>query len=152
MSITKNIIKKLSRTESNLGKIAAKAIRDNKKFVLSTLKHDQLGEGLDSSGRVVGTYAAATEEVWAKRSPKPRTSKKTGEPYNFEWTGGFFDSMKVNTENEGYDITSSRKSELESAYGTNLTKFTEENSEFINEKVIVPALYEAIFASLDPFK
>jgi len=119
--------------------------------VLSTLKNDQLGEGLDSFGRLVGEYAASTQEVYAKRSPKPRRAKDYGASYNFEWTGKFMDSMKIKKEgNDGYVIDSARKAELESIYDTKLTALTEENNDFVNNKVVNPALYDSIFKSLLP--
>ena len=148
MSLLKRYIRSLENAEKQLERVAIKAVVDNQAFILSTLKHDQLGEGLDSMGRVVGTYAPSTEEVYAKKSPKPRTAKITGQPYNFEWTGKFFDGMKVKTSSDGFDITSPSKSDLEKIFGVQLTKLTKENMDFINKRIIEPALYEHIFNAM----
>ncbi len=148
MGIIKNYIRNLENASDKLEVIAMKAIKDNKDFILSTLKHDQLGEGMDSFGRIVGEYAAKTEEVFAKQYPKPRTPKIYGRPYNFEWTGKFFDHMKLKASKEGYDIDSPMKAYLENIYDTKLTALTEENEKFVNEKIVTPALYEYIFQQM----
>ena len=148
MSILSRYIQRLENASQELEQVAIRAVADNKEFILSTLKHDQLGEGLDSFGRVVGTYAPTTEEYYAKKSPKPRTAKRTGEPYNFEWTGKFFDGMKVTTSKDGFTITSPTKNDLEKIFGTKLTQLTKENMEFVSDKVITPALYKHIFDTM----
>lgn len=148
MSVAQEYIKKLNASEKRLERVAMKAIMDNKAFILSYLKHEQLGEGLDSFGRLVGEYAATTEEVYAKMSPRPRTAKVAGANYNFEWTGKFFDGMKIKKQVMGFEIISPTKKLLEDAYDTVLTDFTDENMAFISEKIIEPAIYEDIFSSI----
>lgn len=150
MSLIKKHIAKLDKLEKNLPKIASRAVKAKKDFILSTLKHDQLGEGEDSSGRIVGDYAASTQS-WANINPKARTAKPWNEPYNFEWTGKFFDTMRIKTDDDGFDIDSARKAELESIYRTELTKLSPDNMEFVTEKIIKPALYEYVLDNLGSF-
>ncbi len=148
MGLIQKYISQLESASGQLEMVAIRAVKDNQDFILSTLKHDQLGEGMDSFGRMVGEYAAKTEEYYSKRKPLPRTPKITGSPYNFEWTGKFFDGMKVKTSKEGFEITSPSKDDLEKIFGTKLTALTKENLDFVNEKVVIPALYKHIFDAM----
>lgn len=160
MSITKTIIKNLSKVENNLGKIAAKAIKENEEEILDLIKDDQLGKGFDAFGKNLthpqgnsdGTYAESTEFFWSKQSPKPRTPKITGRKYDMEWTGKTKDSMKIKTLIDGFDVLSATKNAIEAIYGAPMIKLSKEHLELVNEKYVSPPIYEAIFASLNPFK
>lgn len=77
-----------------LNDILFNAIRKTEKIAIS-LQKQQLSEGRDNQDKVVGTYSRATELESLFGDVKPRQSKREGDPYNFEWTGDFFDGMEL---------------------------------------------------------
>ena len=162
MASIKQSINRLNSVKGKLPNVAKKSIKKNEKLILKLIKEEQLGKGFDSFGQDlvhplapgqqgIPNYEESTEFFWAKKPPKPRKPKKTGQRYNFEWTGTTYDTMKVKSETEGFDVTASRQRALEAIYGTKLMKLTPENMEYIEENVIEPALYEEIFATLNSF-
>lgn len=147
MGVIQQYIAQLESASDQLEIVAIRAVADNEKLILSILKDEQLGEGLDSFGNVVGTYKPVTIEKWVPKDP-PRTKKSVGQPYNFDWHGTFKDTMTIETDKEGYTVNSVSKRALEAIYDTKLTKLTKEHSERINKEVIEPALYKHIFESI----
>jgi hypothetical protein len=147
MGIIKSYILKLEHASNNLENVAIQSVKSNEAYILSVLKENQLSVGLDGFGQIVGTYKASTINNWMPKDP-PRTSKSVGQPYNFEWHGRFKDTMKIQTNKEGFVINSVTKRSLEAIFNTNLTKLTKENMEFVVKKIIEPALYKSIFDSL----
>lgn len=72
------------------------------------LNQDQLREGENNEGNLIGRYAEATE-YWARYGTPPIAPKYKDDPYNFEWTGDFFEAFKVKvsqTKGELFEITS----------------------------------------------
>ena len=153
MGLLQPFIANLELASNQLDRVAMNAIKDNENYILLLVKEQQLGKGLDSEGKNIlhpkgnssGTYQPATENYWAKKNPKPRTSKRTGNKFDMEWTGATKDSMKVITARGGFDIDSSRKRAIEAIYGTKMFALMEKHSKLINEKIIEPAIYEHIF-------
>lgn len=80
----------------------------------------RLEEGQDVTGKVTGTYSRATElESLFGAGPRPIKPKIQGQPYNFQWTGGLFDGMKINLFGDRAEFTStdSKAPELIARYG-----------------------------------
>ena len=75
-----------------LNKFLFDVIKETQRIALS-LQKQQLSDGQDSEGKLLGTYSRETEIISLFEKPSPRQPKREGEPYNLEWTGGFFDNM-----------------------------------------------------------
>lgn len=75
--------------------------------LLIDLNQIQLESGKDINGRVLGRYSRATEIESLFGEIKPIQDKREGEPYNFEWTGGLFDGMKIVARKQSLEFTSS---------------------------------------------
>lgn len=84
-------LKKLNNRQG-LYAIAFKIVKQTQHIALS-LQKQQLSEGQDNTGKIIGTYSRATELEALFGDNKPRTAKVEGQPYNFEWSGEFFDNM-----------------------------------------------------------
>ena len=71
------------------------AFQQIRKFreILIDLQKIRLDKGESTTGRVFGTYSLRTQEI--AQGESTRQPKVFGEPYNFEWTGGFFDGMQL---------------------------------------------------------
>lgn len=156
MKLIKNYISHLERIKNEIPIFIRDAIFENSDLIINILQENQLSKGKDSTGTVVGVYSWATD-VYYSNDPfnKPRKPKTKGEPYNFEWSGEFFDSMniKVNLQNKDYDIYSStgRDKELQKWFGTDLTILTKENNDFINKNIIEPYVSKQISSLLFVF-
>ncbi len=81
---------------------------------VSDLVKEQLNEGENSSGEVIGVYKPLTQLIASNPSAygqvNPIKPKIAGEPYNLQWSGGFFKSIKSQV--EGLDINTSGQSEF----------------------------------------
>lgn len=156
MRITEKAIANLEDIKQNIPEWARDAILENDQYIISILQDKQLSEGKDSYGKYVGFYKTVTEQVYSQDpANRPRKPKISGEPYNFEWSGEFFDSMniKINAQQQGYDIFSSTGKDrfLETIFKTELTKFTDENNDFVNKTIIEPYIAKKISESLFAF-
>lgn len=154
--ITKRALTHIDSLKTQIPIWAKDAILENAEFIISILQDNQLSKGLDSTGSVVGTYFWETEYIYAKDPDnRPRKQKNTGEPYNFEWSGEFFDSMniKVDTTTKEFDIFSSTGKDkfLEKQFGTDLTQFTKENNSWVNKNIIEPFIAKKIKENLFKF-
>ena len=131
--------------ERNLEKVAQKALAKNIDFIIWLIQDNQLSKGIMSSGASAPPYKKATEDFAKDPTlPVPRKPKVAGEPWNYEWSGQWYDAMKVNIKRDGFDITSIawKTRMLEQMSGGKLLKLTKENNKIINDEVILPALYE----------
>lgn len=140
--------KALKDVKTDLPKIIRNILIKRKDEVLYLLQDLQLGKGLDSKGELIGTYSVFTE----KKAQKEYTRKKkiAGNPYNFQWTGGTFDKMYMHFETEEtYTLFSKdyKATMLEDIYGDIFT-LTEKNNKEVNEKIILPEMYEEIIRRL----
>lgn len=154
--ITKKALANLESMKSEIPIWIKDAIFENADLIINILQENQLAKGLDSSGTVVGRYSWATDVFFANDPQnKPRRPKTAGDPYNFEWSGEFFDSMniKVDVTKTDYDIYSStgRDKELQSWFGTDLTILTKENNDIVNNMIIEPYLAKKIEENLFNF-
>lgn len=146
-------IKRLDEIEKRIPRYLNRIVIDNAEIILSIIKDNQLAKGLNSFGNVVGYYESITS-LYAFNDRKatsgrfPKTEKRAGQPYNFEWTGELFDSLnlKGNVNKNEYEIFSSvgKIKKLEGIYNTKLGDLTEENNEWINQNILLPKLYEYI--------
>lgn len=149
MSIIQKALANLDTIKDQVPIWAMESIMENADFIISILQDNQLSKGLDSSGTVVGTYFWTTEYQYA-RDPqnRPRKPKVTGSPYNFEWSGEFFDSMnlKVDTKESKFNIFSVTGKDriLEQYFRRDLTTFTKENNDYVNTTIIEPYLAQKI--------
>jgi hypothetical protein len=64
------------------------AIDTNEKKLIIKSVHEQLQEGIDEDGDIMGVYKEITERITQGR-------KKAGDPYTLEDTGAFYRSMFV---------------------------------------------------------
>lgn len=163
MTLARHYIKQLKGFNSNLENIAKSAVKENEKEILKILQDDQLGKGYDSLGEDlihptkrsgsgvsgIPKYEPVTEFFWAKKSPFPITPKKTGERYNFVWTGKTKNTMSIVTDKEGFTILSATKTALEGLYQTKLMALTPENLKFITEKYIEPFLLDNFLSNFE---
>lgn len=119
---------------------ARKILIDNKTEIIRILREDQLNDGLNSSGTVVGTYSAVTAAL-ADLS-RPRKPKVAGQPYNFEWTGDFVDGLYLFFEDVfSYSIfsTDEKAAFLVDKFGDIVT-LTDENNDRVNFEILIPGL------------
>jgi hypothetical protein len=72
---------------------------------LLDLQKEQLSAGVDNEGVEIGTYSRLTETI--ARQSNPIKPKRAGDPYNFEWTGGFFQGMRLDVGKQEAVFTSS---------------------------------------------
>ena len=73
-------------------KLLFEAVRATEKVALS-LQKQQLSEGYSQKDELIGVYTKTTQNIAEHRDV--RQPKIAGEPYNFEWTGDFFDGMEL---------------------------------------------------------
>lgn len=154
--ITKKALANLENIKSEIPIWIKDAIFENAELIINVLQENQLSKGLDSSGTVVGRYSWATSVFYAKDPQnRPRQPKDPDQPYNFEWSGEFFDSMniRVDVNKADYDIYSStgKDKKMEGWFGTDLTILTKENNDWVNENIIEPYLAKKIQEQLFNF-
>lgn len=151
----KDVINRLNSYESSLEELAKKALSENVEYILYLIKEKQLGEGIMSDGGSAPSYSVATDMIANNAismaiGGRPRKDKVAGQPWNYEWSGNWIDSLYVKIENEGFDILArdSKTQMLESMSGGRITKLTEEHNEMINNEVIIPYLYKEFESTL----
>lgn len=135
--------------KKDLPRMARKILIDNRDAVIRILKDEQLGEGRDSKGKIIGRYSKNTPDYIDPTNP-PRQDKIPGQPYNFEWTGGLFDKTYLHFEDlESFSLFSqdSKARALEEEYG-DIFKLTTKNNERVNNEILRPLLYEEIIKRL----
>lgn len=82
---------------------------NNDEFIVF-LQQQQLSKGENAEGGILirkgrnstGTYTPFTEQI--ARESNPIKPKIAGEPYNFQWTGRFFNSLNIKVFSSGGDI------------------------------------------------
>lgn len=144
-------VKEIADIKRDLPNILRKILIKERDKVFRILKDDQLGEGINSKGGVIGTYSRtseqyADEERQASGGRTPRQDKIAGQPYNFEWSGGLFDNMFLHFEDlKSYSLFSqdSKAKMLEEEYGDIFT-LTKTNNEHINREILRPLMFEEI--------
>lgn len=117
--------------------LEALAFQELKKLreIILDIQKIRLSKGLDTSGKVIGTYSFSTELI--AKFENPLEPKKFGEPYNFEWTGEFFKGMQlIFKKNEAVFTGKARNQELLVAKYDDLMGYTDEDwIEFLKTKL-----------------
>ncbi|MBO0323462.1 hypothetical protein J0X14_14230 [Muricauda sp. CAU 1633] len=103
--------------------------------VLIKLQKERLDKGLDTSGKVIGTYSFSTEII--SKSKNPIKPKKFGQPYNFQDSGDFFKGMELLFKpKEAVFISKDSKQELLTSKYDDLMGYTDEQwIEFLRTKL-----------------
>lgn len=154
MSIVKKHIQHLEKLKETIEEQAKKIIVKNMDYIISVLENKQLGLGLNSKGGALawssgtkggtGFYTENTELI--AKSEFTVKPKIAGEPYNFQWTGSFFNSLGLKTLSRNkYSIfsTDGKAAFIRKAYGDVLT-LTEKSNDWVNKHIIEPELVEHI--------
>jgi hypothetical protein len=121
-----------------------KAIREAENVILN-LNKEQLSDGKNYLGIEVGTYKEETAML--ALFDKPRKPKEAGSPYNFEWSGDFFDNFKMGINGNEVTITSNVQgddSKLNFLLNNNLFGLNEDNLKKVIREQILPKIH--IFA------
>ncbi len=111
-------------------------------FIITSNRIDQLSEGLDTEGQIIGVYSAKTEEINYGQTftfGGLTVEKIAGEPYNLLDTGQFFNSIKLGVLKDGFviygnDIKDGKS--LSDRFDTELLGLTQENKNELAEKII----------------
>lgn len=119
-----------------LVEIALDAAYQLRAFLID-LNQIQLEAGRDIDGQRLGTYSRATELESLYGEVKPILPKREGSPYNFQWTGGLFDGMKIIATGRELIFTSSDSKTplLVEKYG-DIFGLTQEHMEEAVERII----------------
>lgn len=143
-TILKPYFRDLEAIKRDLPKQARKILIDNRDEILRILKDKQLGQGLTPSGGIIGKYSKTTEQRANELFGKPRKPKVAGQPYNLEWTGGFFDEMYMFFEDmKSYSIFSEDgKAELLKSKFGDITTMSDKHNEIVNRDILIPKLIE----------
>lgn len=161
--ITKEALSHIESLKDKIPEIAKDAIFENAEFIISLLQDNQLSLGKDSFDKYInnggvynGFYKRSTEDFYSKDPyNRPRKPKIAGQPYNFEWSGEFFDSMniRVDANDSRYEIFSSTGKDrfLEQIYGTKLTDLNQQQNDWVNKNIIEPYLASWITAKIFDF-
>lgn len=135
----------LKKLQVEIPTILKKILLNRSDEIIKLIYKKQLSKGKDGDGKIIGTYARATELISLFESPKPIKPKKEDEPYNFEWTGKWKKGLEAILINENYyDILSidGKHKELIKQYGEKLTKLNEKDNIIVNETMLKPDLYQ----------
>lgn len=124
-------------------------VEKHKEEIIYVLQNEQLGQGLNSFGKVTGVYSEETQKRSQDPAFAPRQPKIAGSPYNFEWFGNLFDGMYLDVKKDGYNILTfdGKIKMLEGHYGK-LLGLTAKNNDWVNENIIAPELYEYVLDNL----
>ena len=142
-------VKEIADLKADLPNILRKILIDKREEVIRILKDEQLAEGLNSKGKVIGRYSKNTPDYIDPTNP-PRQDKNPGQPYNFEWTGGLFDNFYLHFEDKtSFSLFSqdSKAAFLEKEYGDIFT-LTKQHNERVNQEILRPAMYDEIIKRL----
>jgi len=153
MDLLKTYQKKLNGLKKEVPGWAKEAILQNAEVIVFRLKAFQLSKGLDSLGNVVGTYADSTQGY--ADADNIYKDKTAGTPYNFEWTGETFDSLKIASVNKSqktyrFTTVSYKQNLLEELYGE-IFELTDENNDWVNKTIIEPFVSVKIQESIAQF-
>ena len=141
--------KEIADLKRDLPSILRKILISRRAEVINILREEQLGQGRDSKGKIIGRYSKSTPDYIDPTNP-PRQDKVPGQPYNFEWTGGLFDKMYLHFEDvKSYSLFSEdgKAKFLEKEYGDIFT-LTKKNNERINQEILRPEMYDEIIKRL----
>lgn len=126
------------RSRSNLYQIVFDLVRRYEN-VFVNLQKQQLSQGQDIFGNTIGEYSQLTEQI--AQLENPRKPKIAGEPYNFEWTGNFFDGIRLEVRRDTaiFSSSDSKTPLLVAQYG-DIFGLSDENLTEVVSRVLLPAL------------
>ena len=119
------------------------ALKHAEKLVLDINK-SQLSDGDNSLGDNVGTYHPDTQAYYDADSIN-RVTKSSGDPYNFDWSGSFFDGFELSVQGIEATISSTgvgsggKKKFLTT---NNLFGLQEDNLKTIIKEEILPFMHK----------
>lgn len=134
MASVEDLIKTLGGI--NVDALTDAIIEENQEEITS-LNKERLREGKNIDGSIVGYYTLFTENI--ARKSNPRKPKRAGEPYNFEWTGSLFDSMKsIELSNKLSIYNSINFGSLKQTFITDkkLLGFSKSDEDFVNWELL----------------
>ncbi len=104
---------------------------------------EQLSKGEDNEGVVFGEYSIHTPDFQDKFPA--RKDKIPGQPYNFEWTGDFFDGMYLLTTDKSAEVWSkdSKTAFLNIEY-SGLLGLNDENLQKVIKDLVYPLFMQEI--------
>jgi hypothetical protein len=110
----------------------------------------QLSKGEDNEGNIIGYYKPATQEIADYAIPQPRADKQSGSPFNFEWTGDFFDGMYLLSDDKSAEVWSrdSKTSLLNIEY-SELLGLQDDNLDKVIKGLVYPVFMDEIRKTLD---
>lgn len=118
-------------------------------IILSYNRIDQLTEGMDSEGNIIGVYSPATDIISEGRSFvfQGRSYEKiAGEPYNFVDTAHFLESFSIVIHGDGFVIQADDdkgEETLTGKFGKNILGLTDENKAKLSQAML-PFFIEAV--------
>lgn len=101
----------------------------------------QLSEGKNALGVEVGKYKVRTQTIADLFEPKPIKPKEAGSPYNFQWSGDFFDGFKLGINGDEATILSNAlgsDDKLHFLTSNNLFGLNDENLAKVIKEEILP--------------
>lgn len=143
MATIREMENRVLEAQSSIEQIMFKIIDDYRSEIIF-LNKEQLKRGEDTEGNLTGTYSEATEKFYGGAE----LGKYEGDPYNFQWTGDFFDGFNIEF-NDGHLSFFSRDSktpELEKKYGymSSLLGLNTDNRYTLEYEFIKPDLLEQL--------
>jgi hypothetical protein len=112
---------------------------DKQQLVITLNQRSQLFEqGVNSLGRIIGTYSPATESI-------SRGRKRAGQPYTLLDTGEFYDSFEiVNVQPNYFTIWADGNKEDENLfekYGNEILGLTEQSIERLTQMILPEIIF-----------
>lgn len=143
MSTIRGFLNNTRKAIVNLDSDVESAIKLIEQDLLDLNLEDQLFQGLDNRGRIIGVYSKATEEMTQGLTGRGYP-KLAGSPYNFFDRGDLFRGTRYRFANgDRLEIfsTDSKVSELEARFGKGrLFGLTEPNEKKFNYELLLPLL------------
>lgn len=143
MTTIRGFLRNTKQAIVNLDSDVKTAIKVIEQDLLDLNLEDQLFQGLDNKGRIIGVYSKATEEM-TQGVPGKGFPKLAGRPYNFFDQGDVFRGTKyrfVNGDTLEIFSTDSKIPELEAKYGKDrMFGLTEPNQKRFNYDLLLPVL------------
>lgn len=146
----------IAQFQQRLSRIANKSVLEIILFIeikryeniFIRLNKEQLSDGEDNQGKILGTYKKSTEKI--AKTENPRQPKIAGQPFNFEYTGGLFDGFELRVfEKEAYFYSTDGKTDLLIGKYKGLFGLQEDNLKKVISTVILPAFILSIRKELN---
>ena len=149
MVSVESLLQKLQRID--VDSLTETIINENQKQIIE-LNIDNLAEGKDFHGDIVGTYSTLTAQIAAEGDNKPLLPKIAGQPYNFIWNGDLLPNIFVYLQGSKLHFDSTGKGtddKLEWVMKNDLLGLSDENAEILNFEILPPKYREKIRNALN---